>query len=397
MRSQGICFGFTFAWLAIAAVLPGCQADSRATPQFTTGTETNWLQACRNDEQCGELSCECGVCTRRCTEDDACNLPEAVCRSGGSDSVRTLCEGEAASGLCLPACRETCGPGQNCVAGACVPESSWGETSESNSGATTPATDAGLSSRETNDSAPHSSDNTAANTGGDTALDTGLDTAADSATDTATNNLETGAEVTTTTSDAGYVCTLEEGPFTEGCCYEDDDCGAGQLCYQAVCSEEVTSPGRCASPPAAPNCYSERDCGAGELCENGLLAACGTSGPDSLGTCVADCEFDSCHPERCDEAGEPCCDPLPGDGPNYCNAGLTCLAEGCARADTTTPEAQARALCETTGGEWVESSCGHYSCGRPPVCAALVPGCNCGSGRNYSTLGCADDVNCETL
>lgn len=381
MRTYGICIGITAAWLSIGVALPGCQADSRGIPQITTGTETNWLQSCDSDAQCGNLSCECGVCTRRCSDDDGCNLPEAACSPRGSASVRTLCQGDVESGLCLPTCRETCEQGRSCVGGSCIPERGAGETTEPSSVAPRQGADAGHSSSTTNTSEPSQSEGSSANT--------------------ATISSETSVDGATSTSsaaaDAGRMCVLEEGPLTEGCCYRDEDCGVGQLCYQAVCAEDLSSPGRCATPPSAPNCHSERDCGAGELCRDGQLAACGTSGPDVLGTCVADCEFDSCHPERCDEVGEPCCDPLPGDGPNYCNAGLTCLAEGCAQAETTTPEAQARQLCEATGGDWVELSCGHYSCGRPPVCAALVPGCNCGAGRNYTTLGCAEDVSCETL
>jgi hypothetical protein len=47
---------------------------------------------------------------------------------------------------------------------------------------------------------------------------------------------------------------------------------------------------------------------------------------------AASCDLDSCHPERCDEAGEACCDPFPGDGANYCNGGLACGANGCEAA-----------------------------------------------------------------
>src|SRR5690606_25011573 len=47
--------------------------------------------------------------------------------------------------------------------------------------------------------------------------------------------------------------------------------------------------------------------------------------------------FDSCHPERCDEVGEACCDPLPGDGPNYCGAGLVCGPNGCEASAASGP------------------------------------------------------------
>ena len=37
-----------------------------------------------------------------------------------------------------------------------------------------------------------------------------------------------------------------------------------------------------------------------------------------------------------------------------------------------------QALCESTGGVWDPLSCGHWQCGQPPICAAVIPGCNCG-------------------
>jgi hypothetical protein len=53
------------------------------------------------------------------------------------------------------------------------------------------------------------------------------------------------------------------------------------------------------------------------------------------------------------------------------------------------------ALCEDTGGIWDPLSCGHCSCGFPPECAAIIPGCNCGPGKNFvAGLGCVDDPDC---
>ena len=51
--------------------------------------------------------------------------------------------------------------------------------------------------------------------------------------------------------------------------------------------------------------------------------------------------------------------------------------------------------CEATGGSWDEASCGHYNCGEPPSCEALIPGCNCGPGANFVTgEGCVKDSSC---
>ena len=45
-------------------------------------------------------------------------------------------------------------------------------------------------------------------------------------------------------------------------------------------------------------------------------------------------------------------------------------------------------ICEESGGRWDEGSCGHYQCGEFPSCDAIVPGCDCGEGRNFGADGC---------
>ncbi|MCP3980720.1 MAG: hypothetical protein GY716_15570 [bacterium] len=53
------------------------------------------------------------------------------------------------------------------------------------------------------------------------------------------------------------------------------------------------------------------------------------------------------------------------------------------------------ALCNTTGGFWDIDSCYHYWCGQFPDCDAIVPGCDCGTGRNFvQGAGCVDDPVC---
>ena len=53
------------------------------------------------------------------------------------------------------------------------------------------------------------------------------------------------------------------------------------------------------------------------------------------------------------------------------------------------------ALCLATGGVWDPISCGHYNCGQFPDCDAIIPGCNCGPGRNFENgVGCVDDPDC---
>ena len=54
-----------------------------------------------------------------------------------------------------------------------------------------------------------------------------------------------------------------------------------------------------------------------------------------------------------------------------------------------------QALCESTGGTWEPTSCGHYDCGLPPECAAIIPGCDCGATMNFADgQGCVEDDQC---
>jgi hypothetical protein len=66
-------------------------------------TQTNWLKECTTNADCGSLSCHCGLCTRTCNVDVACDgAPVGVaCRA--QDSVETLaqCGAATSEGLCL--------------------------------------------------------------------------------------------------------------------------------------------------------------------------------------------------------------------------------------------------------------------------------------------------------
>ncbi len=56
----------------------------------------------------------------------------------------------------------------------------------------------------------------------------------------------------------------------------------------------------------------------------------------------------------------------------------------------------ASCFCEATGGTWDVRSCGHYECGSPPPCAAIIPGCDCGTSRSFRAgVGCMDDPLCD--
>ncbi|MEO1171784.1 MAG: hypothetical protein AAFX94_06990 [Myxococcota bacterium] len=56
---------------------------------------------------------------------------------------------------------------------------------------------------------------------------------------------------------------------------------------------------------------------------------------------------------------------------------------------------ESKALCGSTGGVWDTRSCGDYTCGAPPSCDAVVPGCDCGEHANFVIgAGCVEDQNC---
>ena len=96
---------------------PGPQGDSH----------TNWLRTCESDGECGTgLSCVCGLCTARCSNDDACqSAPGASCVAADAPGAVAVCGGQPppALGMCLPTCAapSDCADGQECVAGACRP------------------------------------------------------------------------------------------------------------------------------------------------------------------------------------------------------------------------------------------------------------------------------------
>lgn len=374
--------------LIVSAGVYACQSNT--TPTVATGTETNWLLSCSHDTECGALACECGLCTRRCDDDAACGLTGAVCSKATGAAVAQLCGSENARfNLCLLECDGACAAGQSCVDGACVPQTDASSQSDDT------AYDAASSRAEAGVSSASSSVHTTNDNTRTTVIDSSVSSLGDAALVTPEEHDAQTSSEAGSVPDATLGCPLDTRPLTSGCCYLDSDCESGHACYQAACSGDVLAPGRCVARPSAPNCYSNDDCNVDEVCQDAALAPCGTSGPDAMGTCVPDCGFDSCHPERCDELDEACCDPLPGDGPNYCNAGLLCTAGTCQLStETQTPEEATRQACEETAGTWAPQSCGHYVCGLPPNCAAVFPGCNCGAGRSFSTLGCFDDPQC---
>ncbi len=106
--------------------LVGCQSGS---PQ--SSSQTHFLAACDDDDQCGDLSCHCGVCTTVCgaATDGAggalgtCSEDGAVCIPKTDPGAVALCEGsQPEEPLCLVPCGDSpCSEGTHCFAGVCMP------------------------------------------------------------------------------------------------------------------------------------------------------------------------------------------------------------------------------------------------------------------------------------
>jgi len=74
---------------------PGPQGDSH----------TNWLRTCEADDECGALSCVCGLCTLTCSADADCSsMQGAACLPPSQSGNAALCNEQRplAVGMCLP-------------------------------------------------------------------------------------------------------------------------------------------------------------------------------------------------------------------------------------------------------------------------------------------------------
>lgn len=81
-------------------------------------------------------------------------------------------------------------------------------------------------------------------------------------------------------------------------------------------------------------------------------------------------------------------------------AGMTSIqgSDASTQGDTETFAEQPQ--CEDSGGFWDETSCGHYTCGLAPECAAIVPGCDCGAGSTFvegGGGGCQPSEECDAV
>jgi hypothetical protein len=103
--------------LLIAMSVPTACGDSGAK----TGTNTNWLKACDNDEDCGfDASCLCGICTTTCESAKDCGESNAACAETLTSTVQ--CGNSDAPPVCLATCEKdsNCAPTEVCLLNQCV-------------------------------------------------------------------------------------------------------------------------------------------------------------------------------------------------------------------------------------------------------------------------------------
>ena len=115
--------------LLLGALLFGCSPNSKEDGD----SQTNWLEACRDDSQCSTGNkCLCGVCTRGCVAatpakpGDICvDVKQGTCLGSDKDGVLVQCGGSPppTPGLCVIKCSDAsaCSRDQACVAGICSP------------------------------------------------------------------------------------------------------------------------------------------------------------------------------------------------------------------------------------------------------------------------------------
>lgn len=398
---SSLAVGTVLAMLA-AIVLPACGANSKGA----TDTNTNWLKPCDEDAECGsELACLCGRCTVTCDADEECEAFDEAssCSLSSECGRRTLCSASGSTGddpegsatddsVTEPEPRE---PGDSGII----------EDSQAIDGP--PRPDPGPSGEPP--VIPDDGEPGVTPDGG------------------APDELLCGRPR------AEYDYVGEGCPLDFDCWSFENDCGCG--CLPAECqtgdrqyvgtSEQecaVVSVG-CSAPqepfsdecgcgcvtpmqpmPSDDSCDTLADelraewmnvatCTSTDQCEAQYNRICGAQSPTlemvgcslpvnreasqerlmELESTAADCQLFAAD---CD------CGPPPP---------ASCVDGFCQALDDLDDEA----LCAATGGEWDPGSCGHYSCGFAPECAAIIPGCDCGPLQNFrSGSGCTTDPDC---
>jgi hypothetical protein len=99
------------AWFGL--MLSGC---SRTHSELGGDSSTHWLLSCKDDAQCGALSCLCGVCSKECSRENQCGA------LGASASCIPSADGCGEVQLCDRECdlSEDCaGSNLECIEGRC--------------------------------------------------------------------------------------------------------------------------------------------------------------------------------------------------------------------------------------------------------------------------------------
>lgn len=89
------------ATLMALLALGGCAKSQEPLPN----KNTNWLDRCQSDADCGDLlECRCGMCTVACEDDATCELevPSGVCLPEQSEQLIGWCEPGSSSAICAP-------------------------------------------------------------------------------------------------------------------------------------------------------------------------------------------------------------------------------------------------------------------------------------------------------
>ncbi len=113
--------------------------------------------------------------------------------------------------------------------------------------------------------------------------------------------------------------------------------------------------------------------GGGSEADAGVAGSGGAGGVGDAGEGGTGGAGDGGTSDSCDEVGAPCCDPFPGDGPNYCNAGLTCGGDQC--LDCQCLVGAYVPLCGQDGVTY-DAACGRACVTAPIACDGQCP-CKC--------------------
>jgi hypothetical protein len=83
------------------AIATGCAM----TNETRSDGQTHWMKACDTDDDCGELSCICRVCTEACDADDGCSPEGAICAAQSAIFGEGECVASTPMRICAPAPR----------------------------------------------------------------------------------------------------------------------------------------------------------------------------------------------------------------------------------------------------------------------------------------------------